>query len=118
MTVNFQPGTDPPEKLGEGAEPGVDLLATVEGFWTESAHDLARAIAGARRGKMDEAKLAVTAVRDLKAAFQLVMEERTRVEKLRKQAAGTVGTGMLDLSAARDEIGRRLARLRNAGPGG
>ena len=118
MTVNFQAGTDPPQKLGETAEPGVNLLAAVEGFWAESAQDLARAIAQTRRGKLDEAKLAVAAVKDLKAAFQLVMEERTRVEKLRKQATGTVGTGTLDLSAARDEIGRRLARLRNAGPGG
>jgi hypothetical protein len=114
MTVNFQAGNDPPM----GPEPAVDLLATVEGFWTESAEDLTRAIRQARRGKLDEAKLAVAAVKDLKAAFQLVMEERTRVEKLRKQAAGTVGTGTLDLSAARDEIGRRLARLRDAGGGG
>ena len=42
MTVNFQAGTDPPQKLGETAEPGVNLLATVEGFWAESAQDLAR----------------------------------------------------------------------------
>ena len=118
MTINFSAGNDPPPNPATGPEPGVDLLATVEGFWTESAQDLARAIALTRRGKLDEAKLAVAAVKDLKAAFQLVMEERTRVEKLRKQATGTVGTGTLDLSAARDEIGRRLARLRNAGAGG
>ena len=31
--------------------------------------------------------------------------------------AGTVGTGVLDLAAARDEIGRRLACLRRAGGG-
>jgi hypothetical protein len=114
MTVNFSAGSDPPVN----PDSDVNLLATVEGFWTESAEDLARAIKQARRGKLEEAKLAVVAVRDLKAAFQLVMEERTRVEKLRKQAAGTVGTGTLDLSAARDEIGRRLARLRDAGGGG
>ena len=112
--MNFSAGNGPPAK----PETDVDLLATVEGFWTESAQDLARAISVTRRGKLNEAKLAVTAVRDLKAAFQLVMEERTRVEKLRKQAAGTVGTGILDLSAARDEVGRRLARLRDAGTGG
>jgi hypothetical protein len=114
MTITFQAGSDPPAT----PEPGVDLLATAEGFWTESAEDLVRAIRQTRRGKLDEAKLAVAAVKDLKAAFQLVMEERTRVEKLRKQAAGPVGNGTLDLTAARDEIGRRLARLRDAGGGG
>ena len=57
------------------------------------------------------------AVRDLKTAFQLVMDERTRVEKLRKQVAGVVGDLRLDFDAARDEIGRRLARLRDAGGG-
>ena len=56
-------------------------------------------------------------VRDLKAAFFLVMDERAKLDKLRKQVAGTVGTGQLDLHAARDEIGRRLARLRDANGG-
>ena len=55
MTINFSAGNDPPPNPATGPEPGVDLLATVEGFWTESAQDLARAIALTRRGKLDEA---------------------------------------------------------------
>jgi hypothetical protein len=48
----------------------------------------------------------------------MVMDERARVEKLRKQIAGVVGDHALDFDAARTEIGRRLACLRDAGGGG
>ncbi|MEH7827591.1 hypothetical protein [Gemmobacter denitrificans] len=81
--------------------------------------ELAAATEKVRRGEFGEAKTAMQAVRDLRAAFQLVMEERNRVDKLRKQVAGVAsGAGELDFAAARSEIGRRLARLRDAGPGG
>jgi hypothetical protein len=48
-------------------------------------------------------------------ALQMVMDERTRVEKLRKNVAGVVRDYAIDFDAARDEIGRRLACLREAG---
>lgn len=48
-------------------------------------------------------------------ALKLVMTERANVEKLRKLEAGIVNDYALDFDAARDEIGRRLARLRDAG---
>jgi len=102
-------------KFCAGEEPPVDLLAATQDLYQSTAEDLIRAIRAVKSGRHDEAKAAAQAVRDLKTAFQLVMEERTRVEKLRKQVAGTVGTGTLDLRAARDEIGRRLACLRDAG---
>ena len=70
-----------------------------------------------KAGRFEEVKAAQASVRDLKAAFFLVMDERAKLDKLRKQVAGTVGTGQLDLHAARDEIGRRLARLRDANGG-
>ena len=54
-------------------------------------------------------------IRDLTKVGLMLVEERAKVEKLRKQVAGAVGTGSeLDLDAARDEIGRRLACLRAA----
>ncbi|GAB1363709.1 hypothetical protein MASR1M32_29450 [Rhodobacter sp.] len=54
-------------------------------------------------------------IRDLAKVGLMLVEERAKVEKLRKQVAGDVGTGSeLDLDAARDEIGRRLACLRAA----
>lgn len=92
-----------------------DLLEATEDLYREIAEELAEAMQGVRRGELKEAKLAAQAVKDLRTAFQMVMDERTRVEKLRKQVAGVAGAADLDLEAARSEIGRRLARLRAAG---
>lgn len=54
---------------------------------------------------------------DVREAVQFLAAERGKVDKLRKDIAGAVGGGALDLDAARDEIGRRLACLRRAGTG-
>jgi hypothetical protein len=51
-------------------------------------------------------------------ALKLVMTERANIEKLRKLESGIAHDYALDFDAARDEIGRRLARLRDAGTGG
>ena len=104
-------------KFSAGDAPGADLLVVTEKHLLDAAQALARTIDKIAGGAFGEAGAAVVAVRDLKAAFQTVMEERGRVDKLRKQVAGTVGAGALDLHAARDEIGRRLACLRDAGTG-
>ena len=103
-------------KFSEGEEAPALLVAT-EAYLTDAMNDLTDAIAAVRLGQLSEAKAAIVAVRDLKQAFFALMEERSRVEKRLKQAAGDVGTGSLDLDAARDEIGRRLACLRDAGRG-
>lgn len=99
---------------GNGAEE-VDLLGFCEGMFRDVAEEIARTLGALKGGKLDEAKAASAAVRDMKAAFQLVMEERTRVDKLRKQAAGVVNGYAVDLDQARIEVGRRLACLRDAG---
>ncbi|KFI28060.1 hypothetical protein [Paenirhodobacter enshiensis] len=101
-----------------GEPPAVDLLEETEVLYREIAGELAEAMRGVRRGDLKEAKVAAQAVKDLRTAFQMVMDERTRVEKLRKQVAGVVGGCELDFDAARAEIGRRLARLRDAGDAG
>lgn len=104
------------DELG-GAGAPVDLLDQTEALYRDVAEELAQALQGVRRGEISEAKAAVQAVKDLRTAFHMVMEERSRVEKLRRQLAG-VAAGRdvaLDFDAARAEIGRRLARLRNAG---
>ncbi|KEO59210.1 hypothetical protein [Thioclava indica] len=103
------------ETVGGGGA-SVDLLDLTEALYRDVAEELASALQGVRRGEVTEAKAAVSAVKDLRTAFQLVMEERTRVEKLRKQIAGvaTGREGALDFDLARAEIGRRLARLRDA----
>ncbi|MFC3058335.1 hypothetical protein [Paenirhodobacter populi] len=105
------------EDFSGGKNSPADLLEETEALYREMAEELARALKGARRGEAKDAKVAVQAVKDMRSAFQLLMEERTRVEKLRKQVAGAVGGRELDFDAARAEIGRRLARLRDAGDG-
>jgi hypothetical protein len=93
-----------------------DVLAVAEGLYREAVIELHRAIAALRDGQITEVKAAQTAIRDLRATALQVLEERGKVDKLRKQIAGEVGAGgVLDFGAARTEIGRRLACLRDAG---
>ncbi|TKD22335.1 hypothetical protein FBT96_07070 [Rhodobacter capsulatus] len=100
-----------------GDAPPVDLLEETEELYRDIAGELALAMKGVRQGEVKDAKAAAQAVKDLRAAFQMVMEERVRVEKLRRQVAGVGPGSELDLDAARAEIGRRLACLRDAAGG-
>ena len=109
MAMNF------PAAEADKQKTPVDLGETTEMYLREAAEDLVRVIQDIRDGDLPKAEDARKAVRMLKDLFQLAMEERTKVEKLRKSVAGAVGASELDFSAARDEIGRRLACLRNAG---
>ena len=55
---------------------------------------------------------------DYRGVAQNCFKEANRLEEQRKRKAGIVHEYALDFSAARDEIWRRLARLRDAaGPG-
>jgi hypothetical protein len=100
-----------------GDVPLTDLLAATEEIYRDAAVELARAVRAARVESTSDAKGAVQALRDMKLAFQMAMDERTKLEKLHKETSDLVGEQLLDLDAARDEIGRRLARLRDAGSG-
>lgn len=102
-------------RLSDEAPVPRDLISATEDLYREAAGELAQAIRNIRQGRLDEVKATAQAVRDLKVAFQLAMDERTRVEKLRKDDSGA-GTGHA-FDAARVEIGRRLARLRDAADG-
>lgn len=109
MTMRFTEDFPTPE----------DLLGATEKFYQLTLMELKRTINAISAGEMNEIKSAQSAIRDLRATAVLVLEERNRVDKLRKQIAGHVGAGgTLDLEGARVEIGRRLARLRDAGGGG
>jgi hypothetical protein len=104
--------------MGEGATPE-DILAATECFYREALMELYRTITALRAGEFSEVKSAQTAIRDLRATALQVLEERGKVDKLRKQIVGHVGAGgELDLAGARAEIGRRLACLRDAGGNG
>jgi hypothetical protein len=92
-----------------------DFLIEIDGLYREAAEQLFTALKSVKKGRIDDVKVAAQAVKDLKQAIDWAMDERNRVDKLRKQIVGTVGACDLDLSGARDEIGRRLAVLRDAG---
>lgn len=100
------------------AEQPTGFLDITEEWLREAGVSLGAVVEAIKAGEFGQIKDAQTAVRDLKAAVQLAIFEGDRVEKLRKTGASGVGSGQLDLHAARDEIGRRLACLRRAGAGG
>ena len=103
---------------GEGPSPE-DVLGATDAFYSLAVMELYRTIEAIRAGEFSEVKAAQTAIRDLRATAIQVLEERGKVDKLRKQIAGHIGAGgALDLDEARAEIGRRLACLRHAGGGG
>lgn len=100
--------------FSQGDETPTDLLAFSEDLYLDAAKELKQAVTNAQEANPSDAKAVLTALKDLKTAFHTVMEERTKLEKYRRQAGGSAGGPQLDLAAARVEIGRRLARLRDA----
>ncbi len=105
MTIRFTEGDGIPD----------DFLGFTEDMYRWAIADLRTLIAAIEAGRIEDIKAAKTAVKDLREVGKLLVQERAHVEALRKQVAGSVGTGTeLDLGAARDEIGRRLACLRDA----
>jgi hypothetical protein len=65
-----------------------NLLTATEGLYRSAAEDLHRTLEAIRAGQMNEVKAAQTAIRDLRATALYVLEERGKVDKLRKQIAG------------------------------
>lgn len=97
-----------------------EAIAVAEGLFWSYVRDLKRheaALEAREQGAVDPAELkeAMQTAKILREAVGLLMAERNKVDKFRKDIAGGVGGGSLDLDAARDEIGRRLACLRRAG---
>jgi len=117
MTHNTPEGERSPEHLLEITqalfEQAAERLGEAVLVLAPQALDAEQATTG------DHAKAALQAVRDFRSAFQIAMEERTRVDKLRKQVGSSAtSNGTLVLEDARVEIGSRLARLRAAGGDG
>jgi hypothetical protein len=95
------------------------VLGATENLYELAVMELHRTIEALRAGEFTEVKAAQTAIRDLRATALQVLQERNKVDQLRKQIAGHVGVGgAIDLESARVEIGRRLACLRSAGGSG
>lgn len=100
-----------------GDEPGLPSQVTAaEELYDEIAEEVRAVIRRVRAGELDT-KGTTQAAKDMRQALLIVLEERARVAKLHKQEAGIVHDYALDFDAARAEIGRRLARLRDAGGG-
>lgn len=104
--------------LTKGEPPPVDLVAFSENLFLDTAERLSALIQRLEDGETAKAAEGVSTIKELRNLYQIVEFERERLEKLRKQISGAVAAGDYDLHAARDEIGRRLACLRDAGGGG
>lgn len=65
-----------------------------------------------------DAEAVVKDVKAVNAAFLWAMQQEGKARDAGSQRYGRGGGGTLDLAAARDEVGRRLACLRAAGAGG
>lgn len=110
MTINVTKAD-----AGSEAMP-VDLVQLAERQLERTMLRLAQVIDEVEAGRFEGVTEAKKATDNLMGYVRLLMEERNKVDKLRKSAAGAAGGGTgLDLGAARDEIGRRLALLRDAG---
>jgi hypothetical protein len=89
----------------------------VKEWFDDATETLGVSLRRLKAGEFGDAKEVAKAIGDVRAAYKLSLEERTRVAKLRREEAGIVYDYALDFDAARDEICRRLACLRDAGDG-
>ncbi len=115
--------------MGAEDDAPLALVGTTGRMFERAAARMAAAIEQLETGSPAEVRAAQRAIRELRMALWMLVDERTRLDRLRNRVAGLVGEGdgggrgggggrQLDLDAARDEIGRRLAGLRAAGDGG
>lgn len=107
MTINFSAGDDPPKSF----------VAEMEELFQDTADELWTVLKDIKDGKTEEVKAVNQIIKELRTAFRQAAEERNRIEELRRKGAGIVHDYALDFDAARAEIGRRLACLRDAGDG-
>ncbi len=107
MTITFVP---------RDADKPVNMLTETLKLYQTTVEELMSAVNSIKSGSLDEVKTALVAVKELRQALAWAMEERANLEKRNKAIASGYddGAGALELDAARDEIGRRLARLRDA----
>ncbi len=97
-----------------GEDSAQEILSLAERHFHRMLERIEEIISEVRCSDTQASKEAQIVVRDLGKAMQTVFDERAKVEKLRKHTAGVVHDIALDFDAARDEIGRRMARLRAA----
>jgi hypothetical protein len=105
MTVRFTQDAPTPE----------DLLGATEELFDLAVMELRRTIKAIQAGEFNEVKAAQTAIRDLRATALAVLQERGKVDQLRKQIAGHVGAGGHS-TLTRPELKSGAAWLASAAP--
>ncbi|MEL6519895.1 MAG: hypothetical protein AAFQ66_02965 [Pseudomonadota bacterium] len=92
-----------------------DEMAITDRMLADMRAEICKLVEEIREGKSERAKKLASVAADLRKATFTVIEERRRHElRLGKSGAGDVHDHPLDLEKARDEVERRLARLRLA----
>lgn len=95
-----------------------EILVAAIAEYEQSVGDLRELLSRAKRenGLVQQSSREV--LRQVHGAIRVALQERGRLEEYRKKDGDVGGGRELDLCAARDEVGRRLARLRAAGGAG
>ncbi len=98
-----------PEQTGDDVGQYFDQIIEL---YRSSSKELTEIISEVRQGKTDRAKKLSPVISEIRKASLTMMEEARNVEDLRRKLIGDVHERTLDLGGARDEIGRRMARIR------
>ena len=104
------PSTSPAESEGSA----FDVLSEVQAHYTraiQALNDLIDRIEVGELGSQRETALTVT---DARRAMQTFFDERKKIEDQLRRDTGVVHGYAIDFVSARDEIGRRLDRIRTA----
>ena len=99
----------PEGQVGTGHDPVATTLALL-GETAEAVRLLMEQVKAGKFGRLDELVKEQAALR---RALGAAIHERQQAERLRREGGVEAGEHILDLGAARAEIGRRLARLRD-----
>lgn len=98
---------------GEGLS-AVRVLEIANNHFDRALDELDKSLAKMEQAEKAGAQELVKAIQDTRKATQILFEERVKVETFRKKTSGVAYDYAIDLDAARDEIGRRMALLRGA----
>lgn len=94
-----------------------DCLSVAERLFVRAIRALSEICEKLERHELEELPALKSAVPEAMQATKVLLQERNRVFELHKKKSGIVHDFVLDFDAARSEIGRRLARIRDAGSG-
>lgn len=106
------------DKPPEGDGPEQEMLLATEALFRSSSRALSEALQRLEAGELATAAYMPGAMAMVRKALALALTERQAVGKLGNDSGAGGDAATLDLAAARVEVGRRLARLRETGDAG